>query len=91
MGMGRWPFYEQPAALVFSDAEKAALAKFAVDNPELSAKIREYSAVNAAIVAAHNKKALEVNLKQLKDGLGYEERELKEIEARWRRQYRIQE
>ena len=54
------------------------LMKFAVANPELYKKIQGQSNSYRAIVRTHNKKALEVNKKQLQ-ALGYDEETIKQV------------
>ena len=77
-GISPWPIYKEPAPLVFDDKETAELMKFAVANPELYKKIQGQSNSYRAIVRTHNKKALEVNKKQLQ-ALGYDEETIKQV------------
>lgn len=90
MGVSRWPMYEPPAALVFSDAEIATIRKWATEQPELFKKLQAQNNQWAALVNTHNKKALEINLKQL-DALGHDENERNTLKSMWMKKYRIQE
>lgn len=77
-GVSPWPIYKEPAPLTFSADEQAALVKFATEQPELFKKIQGQSHSYRAIVQTHNKKALEINKKQL-EALGYDEKTVRQV------------
>lgn len=77
-GVSPWPIYTEPAPLVFDEAETKTLTDFATSNPELFKKIQGQSHAYRAIVQSHNKKALEINKKQL-EALGYDEKTVRQV------------
>lgn len=77
LGMGRWPLLPQPEELVLNAEEIVALAEFAAKRPALVAKIKKQSDAYRAVIEAYNKRAREVNRRQLQ-ALGYTEAELPE-------------
>ena len=72
MGMGRWPTYAPPPALVFSAPEATLITKWSQESPELFKKLQVHNNQWAAIVNTHNKEAIKVNLTQL-EKLGHDQ------------------
>ncbi len=89
LGVGRQPFI-QFESVEFSDAEKGELLAIRQAHPALFDKLQQYSAQNAAAIQAYNRRALEVNLKQLK-ALGYSDDEIKSLRDAWIAKYHIRE
>ena len=77
-GVGRWPVYSVPADPALSEADKADLVEFAKAKPELFGKIHGQFLAYRKIVQEHNKKAKEVNRRQL-EALGYEKGEIESM------------
>ena len=75
-GVGPWPVYKEPDALTFSDDERSALETFAHDHPDLFKRIQGQAYSYRAIVREHNRRAKEMNLRQLKT-LGFDEDSIK--------------
>ena len=76
-GIGPWPVYTEPPALEFSPAEQVILRRFAADNPTLFNRIQNQSHAWRAIVQEHNKRAKEMNKRQLK-ALGFDDDALRQ-------------
>jgi len=74
-GVSRWPMIETPPELEYSASEQAALAEFSAKNPDLARKIVNQARALRAAVDEYNKRAREVNEKQLK-ALGYDKAEI---------------
>lgn len=89
MGVGRQPFIEF-VGVEFSDTEKGELLAIRQAHPVLFDKLQQYSAQNAAAIQAYNRRALEVNCKQLK-ALGYSDDEVKSLRDAWMTKYHIRE
>lgn len=71
-GVGPWPVYTEPAPLQFSPDEQTELETFARDHPALFKRIQGQAHAYRAIVQEHNKRAKEMNQRQLK-ALGFDE------------------
>ena len=69
-----WPVYDEPQALGdgLTDAEKATVLEFVNAHKDVWKKIQGQSNAWRAIVRTHNRRAVDVNIAQLK-ALGYEE------------------
>jgi len=78
LGVGRWPVYKSPPPVNFTKAENAAIVEFAETHPVAYRKMHRQFLAYRAIVRAHNKKAVEVNRKQLK-ALGYGQSEINQM------------
>jgi len=76
-GIGPWPVYAEPPPLEFTPAEQAALKLFARNNPELFKRIQGQAHSYRAIVQEHNKRAKEMNKKQLKT-LGFDDEAIRQ-------------
>ena len=75
-GVGPWPVYTEPASLQFSSDEQTALQNFAREHPALFQRIQNQEHAYRAIVQEHNKRAKEMNQRQLK-ALGFDEESLR--------------
>jgi len=76
-GVGPWPVYKEPDALTFTDDERAELETFAHDHSELFKRIQGQANAYRAIVREHNRRAKEMNLRQLKT-IGFDEQSIKQ-------------
>jgi hypothetical protein len=76
-GIGPWPVYAEPPPLEFTPDEQAALENFSRGNPELFKRIQGQAHAYRAIVQEHNRRAKEMNKKQLKT-LGFDDEALKQ-------------
>src|ERR1041385_670603 len=65
-GVGPWPVYKEPDPLSFDDNDRAALEAFALEHPDLFQRIQGQAHSYRAIVREHNRRAKEMNLRQLK-------------------------
>ena len=75
-GVGPWPVYTEPPPLQFTPAEQTELETFARDHAALFKRIQGQAHSYRAIVQEHNKRAKEMNLRQLK-ALGFDEESLR--------------
>jgi len=75
-GVGPWPVYAEPPPLQFTSAEQTELESFARDHAALFKRIQGQAHSYRAIVQEHNKRAKEMNLRQLK-ALGFDEDSLR--------------
>jgi hypothetical protein len=76
-GIGPWPVYAEPAPLEFTPDEQAELKQFAHDHPALFKRIQGQANSYRAIVQEHNKRAKEMNKKQLKT-LGFDDEAIRQ-------------
>lgn len=74
-GVSKWPAIPVPQDLEYSEEEQAALASFTAENPGLARKIVNQGQALRAAIREYNKRAWEVNAKQLKS-LGYEDQDV---------------
>lgn len=76
-GVGPWPVYAEPPPLQFAPDEQTDLENFARDHPALFKRIQGQAHAYRAIVQEHNKRAKEMNQRQLK-ALGFDEEALRQ-------------
>jgi hypothetical protein len=76
-GVGPWPVYKEPDPLSFDDNDRAALESFAHDHPDLFKRIQGQALQYRAILREHNRRAKEMNLRQLKT-IGFDEESIKQ-------------
>ena len=76
-GVGPWPVYKEPEALSFDENDRAALQAFALEHPDLLKRIQGQAHSYRAIVREHNRRAKEMNLRQLKT-IGFDEESIKQ-------------
>lgn len=76
-GVGPWPVYKEPEALSFDDNERTALQEFALNHAALFKRIQGQALSYRAIIREHNRRAKEMNLRQLKT-IGFDEQSIKD-------------
>ena len=69
-GVSRWPAIDVPPPLEYTPEELAALGQFSQAHPELARKIVNQSQSMRAAIDEYNRRAWQVNARQLKT-LGY--------------------
>lgn len=79
-GVGPWPIYAEPPPLEFTPEEAQDLQTFARDHPTLFKRIQGQAHAYRAIVQEHNRRAKEMNQRQLK-ALGFDEKTLNDTLA----------
>src|SRR4051812_24691732 len=76
-GVGPWPVYKEPEALSFDDNDRTALQEFALNHAALFKRIQGQTLSYRAIIREHNRRAKEMNLRQLKT-IGFDEQSIRD-------------
>lgn len=66
VGVSRWPMIQAPAPLEYTPEEQGALVEFSTLHPDLARKIVNQAQAMRAAIQEYNRRAWDVNAKQLK-------------------------